>query len=162
MIKQDRAVYNAVVSFYRDSNKFFEDGNKVELTQDERKTIVQIISQGLQNGSIKMSESAKKKHDTPKKIHNYATGLVSDRLRKDKRLNGNVKHTVENPGSRIPARFADDKILIDLKEYKKKYCFTAQQKAEANNGIKNRIAELRAEELKDVDMSVVNKYVNKS
>lgn len=157
-IEQKKAVYNAVVSLYRDNNRVFEDGNQVDLTTDERKTVIHMITQGLQNGSITMSDKAKERYNTPKKMHNYATGLVSDRLRKDKRLNGNTKYEIQKPGSRAGA---GDSVVKELREYKKRHCTTAEQRAEADAAIERRLTEIRAENLQNtnVNMDLVNSYL---
>lgn len=159
-VSQYIAVYNAVVSLFKDSGRHFENGMNVALSADDRKTIIQVVSQGLQSGSIEITDSAKATHNTPKKMYNYATNLVSDRLRKDKRLNGGIKSEPQKPGSRLGAK---DKIVKALRLYKKKYCETSEQKAEADAAIAKRIAEIKLENLKNepIDMDIVNAYLNK-
>lgn len=160
-IKQKKAVYNAVVSLYRDSNRHFEDYQvQVELSSDERKTIIQVISQGLASGKIEMTDKARATYNTPKKIHNYATGLVSDRLRKDKRFNCGEPYKTQKPGSRAGA---GDDVIKELRAFKKKHCVTAEQKAEADAAIESRLAEIHQEALQNtkIDMDVVNQYLKK-
>ena len=159
-IEQKKAVYNAVVSLYRDNNRHFEDGNTVKLSTDERKTIIHIVSQGLQSGSILISETAKKRYDTPKKMHNYATGLVSDRLRKDKRLNGDTKYEIQKQGSRAGA---GDAVIKELREYKRRHCTTLEQRSEVDVAIENRLNEIRTEKLENtnINMDVVNACLQK-
>jgi hypothetical protein len=150
--KQKKAIYNAIINLYRDANRHFEDGILVELSQDERKTVIHIISQGLQNGTIDMTEKAKAKHDTPKKVYNYASSVVNDRLRKDKRLNGNIKHQPDRPGSRAGSQ---DEIVKGLREYLKKGCFTVEQKANAKIAIEKRLVDI-AEEKRQVNLKSIN------
>jgi hypothetical protein len=152
-VKQQDAVYNAIKSIYRDNNKHFEDGNIVELTSDEKKTVIHMISKGLQSGEIEMSNKAKLKNNTEKKIHNYASSLVNDRLRKDKKLNGNKKYETDKKGSRIGS---DDFIIKELRAYKKKYCFNDDQKQEAEDAIQRRLKQIT-----NIKMKLVNMYVEK-
>ena len=160
MVEQYKAIYNAVVSIQKDKGLHFEDGIKVDLSSDERKTLIQVIANGLEAGEIMMSDSARTTHNTPKKLYNYAAGLVSDRLRKDKRINGNEKYQTQKPGSRAGA---GDAIIKELREYKKTHCVTPEQIAEVDEGIAKRLEEIRQEKLEStsINMDLVNSYLDK-
>ncbi len=92
MVKQKDAVFNAV-SAVRGSTEF---GEAVELTKEERGAVQASLIAGFQAGEIAYQGDAT---DT-QKLTSYVSGLVSNWLRKDKRLNGNVAYIAKNPGTR--------------------------------------------------------------
>lgn len=92
MVKQKDAVFNAVVAV-RGTSEF---SDAVELTKEERGVIQASLVAGFQSGSIAFQGDAT---DTTK-LTSYVSGLVSNWLRKDKRLNGNVSYVAKNPGTR--------------------------------------------------------------
>jgi hypothetical protein len=91
-IKQKDAVFGAVCDV-RGSTEFNE---AVELTKEERGKVQAALIAGLQAGTIvyqgDVADSAK--------LAAYVSGLVSNWLRKDKRLNGNIAYIAKNPGTR--------------------------------------------------------------
>lgn len=95
-MKQNDAVFQAVCSVLG------RDGfdSAVELTKDERDNVISIVTEGVIAGKVDFSAEAIAKHDTPAKVKSYTVGMVSNHLRKDKRLNGDVKYEIKNPGSR--------------------------------------------------------------
>lgn len=95
MTKQKDAVF-AAVSSVRGSTEFSE---AVELTKEERSAVQASLVAGFQSGSIAYQGDAT---DTTK-LTSYVSGLVSNWLRKDKRLNGNVAYVAKNPGTRTGA-----------------------------------------------------------
>ena len=96
MTKQNDAVFQAVCSVrYCDS---FDD--VVILTKEEKAFVITMVTNGIISGGVDFSAEAKAKYDTEAKIKGYVGGMVSNHLRKDKRLNGNVKYEAANPGSR--------------------------------------------------------------
>lgn len=95
MTKQKDAVFNAVVAV-RGASEF---SSAVELTKEERSAVQASLVAGFQSGSIAFQGDAT--HST--KLTSYVSGLVSNWLRKDKRLNGNVSYIAKNPGTRTGA-----------------------------------------------------------
>lgn len=93
--KQKDAVFNAVVAV-RGTTEF---SGPVELSKEERATVQSSLIAGFQAGSIAYQGDAT---DTTK-LSSYVSGLVSNWLRKDKRLNGNVSYVAKNPGTRTGA-----------------------------------------------------------
>jgi len=67
----------------------------VTLTSEQRKEAIGMLVAGLMNGEISLS-----KEYSEAKARSYASGLLSNWLRKSPALNGGVKHEVKNPGSR--------------------------------------------------------------
>jgi hypothetical protein len=92
MVKQKDAVFNAV-SAVRGATEF---GEAVELTKEERGVVQTSLIADFQAGNIAYQGDAT---DT-QKLTSYVSGLVSNWLRKDKRLNGNVAYIAKNPGTR--------------------------------------------------------------
>jgi len=113
---QKAVVYEAISSFLQENERQFDAGDKVELSPEDRKTIVTMIVTAIETGEMEFSPEAATKHNTPEKMRNYSTGLLSNWLRKDKRLNGGAKHSIKNPGSRVGQ---DDEIIKSLKSLKK-------------------------------------------
>ena len=93
-VKQKDAVF-AAVSAVRGTTEF---SSAVELTK-ERVAVQASLIAGFQSGNIAFQGDAT---DTTK-LTSYVSGLVSNWLRKDKRLNGNVAYVAKNPGTRTGA-----------------------------------------------------------
>jgi len=92
MSKQKDAVFQAICDV-RGSTEFSE---AVELTKDERGKVQAALIAGFQAGEIVYQGDA----SDSAKLSAYVSGLVSNWLRKDKRLNGNVAYMAKNPGTR--------------------------------------------------------------
>ena len=88
-MKQGDAVYQAVLNVCGVC-----DGAYVP-TKEQRASVKQIIYEGFKSGAIVLS-----KNYDDKELMEYIPGLISNWLRKDKRLNGGVKYEAKNPGSR--------------------------------------------------------------
>lgn len=85
---QKDGVFNAVCAITNQDS--FDEA--VELTKEQRASVIEMVTQGLLSGDIDFSDAARAKYDTEAKVKTYTNGLVSNWLRKDRRLNGNVKH----------------------------------------------------------------------
>lgn len=144
MISQKQAVYDAVVAFCDENNIKFEDGMKMEFNKEQRATIVGMLVTFTEAGEVDVkSEKARAN------LANYWNGTLSNWLRKDLRLNGNVKHTIKNPGSRAGS---GDDLLKNLKKLK------AQVELKADyEGKTGHIAEIQAEIDKRMEAIAVEK-----
>lgn len=109
-MKQNDAVFQAVCSVLN-VNGF--DG-AVELSKDQRESVISMVTEGIVAGKVDFSAEARAKHDTPEKVKSYTTGMVSNHLRKDKRLNGGEKYEIKKPGSRAGSGDATLKALKAL------------------------------------------------
>lgn len=89
-MSQKEAVFSAVTNVCG-----LKDGPYV-LTKEERTSVNQILFEGFKSGNITFSE------DLPNDVElkAYVSGLQSNWLRKDKRLNGGTAYVAKNPGSR--------------------------------------------------------------
>jgi len=89
-MKQKDAVFQAVSNTVE-----LEDGASVSLSKEQRETVVNILAEGFLSGQIDYQGTV-----NPDEIRGYCSGLLSNWLRKDTRLNGGVKYEAKNPGSR--------------------------------------------------------------
>lgn len=147
---QKQVVYAAVSAFLKETSRSFDDGDKVDLSSEDRKTIVTMIVAAIDVGDMEFSSEARLKHNTPEKVRNYSTGLLSNWMRKDDRLNGGAKHSIKNPGSRVGQ---DDDVIKSLKALKR--VLTSKKEIEAVDAeIVLRVEQLRTEKLKN---TLINK-----
>ena len=104
-MNQRNAVYNAIVAVLSEAGIHFEDGMDVKpiMTRELRGQVNAILFQGFQSGSNELDRSYS---DT--ELKSYVSGLQSNWIRKDSRLNGAVKYSPKNPGSR--AGSGDDQL----------------------------------------------------
>jgi hypothetical protein len=100
-LTQKEAVYQAVTNVV-------EFDGLCQPTKEERAQVNEILFQGFKAGTIAYDG------DIPadQALRSYVSGLQSNWLRKDARLNGNVKYVAKNPGSRTGS---GDKQLIAMK-----------------------------------------------
>ena len=91
MINQKEAVFQAVTNVCGPS-----DTGAFTPTKEQRSSINQILFAGFQAGEIKYEGDVPEGAD----LKSYVSGLQSNWLRKDKRLNGNTTYVAKNPGSR--------------------------------------------------------------
>lgn len=145
-MKQNDAVFSAVCKVLGKDG--FNDA--VILSKEQRDEVVAIVTQGIINGSVDFSTEAKAKHDTEAKIKSYTTGMVSNHLRKDKRLNGGVKHEIKNPGSRAGNSDEQVKALKALRSS----VTSPEQIRLVDEEIEKRMNELKAVKAKTVEINI--------
>lgn len=97
MVTQKEAVYTAITSVLAEAGVNFEAGTDVStvLTKEHRAQVNAILFEGFKNGGIQLDKSFS---DT--ELKSYVSGLQSNWVRKDKRLNGGTQYVAKNPGSR--------------------------------------------------------------
>lgn len=147
---QKEAVYNAITSVLSESNIEFAEGTDVSslMTREIRSQVNQILFEGFRSGTVELDREF---NDTELKA--YVSGLQSNWIRKDKRLNGNTKYVAKNPGSRAGSGDAQLKamraLLSTLTE--------ESDRAEVQSHIDARVSEISASKAKKVtiDMSVL-------
>ena len=89
MMNQKEAVYSAVVSVCGNIEGTYNP------TREQRAQVNLILFEGFRSGKITLEREF---DDTELKA--YVSGLQSNWLRKDKRLNGGVGYVAKNPGSK--------------------------------------------------------------
>ena len=105
-LSQKEAVYNAIVSV-KGTSEF--EGVAVNMSREERAMVNQILVEGFKAGTIELEKTF-----TDAELKTYVSGLQSNWLRKDKRLNGGIAYVPKNPGSRAGSGDAQLKALRAL------------------------------------------------
>lgn len=110
MISQKDGVYNVVVAFCDENEIDFEPSSTViKFDKAQRATMIEMLVVATEAGELEV-KSEKAQAD----LKEYWNGTLSNWLRKDLRLNGNVPHEIKNPGSRAGAGDAEMKELKKL------------------------------------------------
>ena len=152
-MNQKEGVYKVVCAYLNEHNIKFTNESKLTLSTDQRKEVIQMIAHGFAQGHIEMTDKARVKYNSVDKlIKEYVPGLLSNWLRKDERLNGNVEHKIENPGSRSGS---GDQIVKNLKLLLKDPRLNDKQKAKVELKIAERKAELEANRTPPIDWDVI-------
>lgn len=153
VLSQSTATINAIVNLAKDQGYDatpFETDYKSVLTKDDQTQVVNFIAQGLMDGNISMTEKSQAKFEgDPKALRRYVVGLVNDRLRKAKAINGNVTYVAKNPGKLTNSRDAELKALTQVLTLDN----TAEVKAEIEAEIARRKSELAADKVKTVTIN---------
>lgn len=130
-MKQNDAVVQAVINV----TGYNGDG-KCEISKEQRAQVALILHEGFMAGNIEYSKDVESNA-----VRKYIPGLINNHLRKDKRLNGNVKYTAKNPGSRAgsgDAQLKNMKLLLST-------LTVESERAEVQACIDERIAVLATE-----------------
>jgi general stress protein YciG len=106
MISQKEAVYQATKAVLEQHGIELEDGQDVreamgDDANDIRSEIRDLVFQALSNGQVALGDrsSNEEKRQDESTMRRYATGLVSNWFRKDKRLNGNQRYIPNDRGN---------------------------------------------------------------
>ena len=137
---QKEAVFQAVTNVVG-----VQDG-AYQPTKEQRASVNQILFEGFRSGSIECETEY-----TDSELKGYVSGLQSNWLRKDKRLNGNTKYVAKNPGSRAGSSDAQIKALRALMSTKS----DASEVAEIQSFIDKRLAEIKPTKTVSFDASVI-------
>lgn len=142
---QKEAVYNAVTSVLSENNITFTEGTDVStlMTKELRAQVNAVLVEGFTSGSIELDRSF-----SESELKAYVSGLQSNWLRKDKRLNGGGKYTAKNPGSRVGASDPQLKAMRQLLST----LTTDADKAEVQSAINSRVSEIQASKAKKVSI----------
>ena len=115
---QSDATVNAIINIAKEQGyeaSPHETDYKEVLTKDDISGVVNFIAQGLTDGNITMTDKSKAKFaDDSKALRRYVVGLVNDRLRKAKAINGNVVYQAKEPGKLKNSRDAELKALTQV------------------------------------------------
>lgn len=134
-MNQKEATFNAICEVTK-----FKGEGVVQITPEQRKQVNMILFEGFRSGKIEMSTDAKVNPNDDKDLKGYVSGLQSNWLRKDKRLNGGVDYKAKNPGSRAgsgDAQLKNLKLLFGTLQ-------TDEQRAEVQGYIDARTEEIAA------------------
>lgn len=122
----------------------FETDYKTVLDSNDKKAIVSMVFEGIVNGSISITKSSQEKYENDDKaLKRYTVGLLNDRLRKAKALNGNTTYSAKEPGKLVNARDAELKALTQTLEI-----VPEESKADVQIEIDRRKSEIQAAKAK--------------
>ena len=143
---QKDAVFSAVTSVLSEKGIQVAEGSDFSehLNKEYRSLVTNILVEGFKSGSIELD----KEYETDSQLRTYVSGLVSNWLRKDKRLNGNTKYVAKKPGSRIGSSDPQLKALRQLLTTKTE----ESEKEEIQKFIDSRVSELNLSKAKRVDI----------
>jgi len=144
-ITQKEAVFNAVTSVLNENNVQVSDGTDINtlMNKELRSQVNAILFEGFRNETIELDRSF-----DDSALKGYVSGLQSNWLRKDKRLNGGTKYSAKNPGSRVGSSDPSLKAMRTLLST----LTTDADKAEVQAAIDNRISEIQASKIKTVSI----------
>lgn len=86
-------------------------GQAVELTDAQRKQVIDGLVSGFTKGEIQLRSA----YESETKLRTYCAGLLSNWLRKSPKLNGGEQYQAKNPGSRSGS--AEYKQAMQLKKF---------------------------------------------
>jgi hypothetical protein len=144
---QKEAVYNAITSVLAENSVEFSEGTDVStlMNREIRSSVNQVLFEGFRSDSIELDRTF-----TDVELKAYVSGLQSNWIRKDKRLNGNTQYIAKNPGSRAGSGDAQLKamraLLSTLTE--------TSDKAEVQSHIDARVLEIGASKAKKVTIDL--------
>jgi hypothetical protein len=137
-MSQKEAVFNAIIDVLHEEGVEFHEGSNVAsvITREQRAKVNQTLFDGFRNGDIELETE----FGNDGELRTYCSGLQSNWIRKDKRLNGGVAYVPKNPGSREDMGDAQLKALKQLLSSKT----DASERAEIQAYIDQRKSELDA------------------
>jgi|ERR1019366_3501639 hypothetical protein len=137
VMTQEEAVFQAII------NVVGEQEGAYAPTKEERSQITEILVEGFKAGKIALKETpanADKLADDAK-LRSYCSGLQSNWIRKDPRLNGGVKYVAKNPGSRAGSTDPQIKAMRTLLQTRTD--LSSDDRAEIQTMIDSRVAEIK-------------------
>ena len=150
---QREATFKAITTVLSQNNVSFTPGQDVTsvITSSMKKVVKDILIKGFKNGSIDYTDDfAKTKLNSESELSKYCSGLISNWIKKDIRLNGNTKYQVVNKG--IRAGQSDSQV----KELRKLLKVTAGTEAEqqVSQALNARLAEVKAAKTPSLNIDV--------
>lgn len=125
---QKEAVFSAIVNVCGTQDGAYHP------TKEERASVNQILFEGFRSGTIELDREY-----SDSELRAYVSGLQSNWLRKDKRLNGGTQYVAKNPGSRAGSTDPQVKAMRALLATKT----DASERAEIQAFIDKRVAEIK-------------------
>ena len=140
-MNQKEATFNAICAVTGHQG----DG-AVVISKEQRAQVNMILFDGFRAGKIELDREF-----TDQELKQYVSGLQSNWIRKDKRLNGGIQYTAKNPGSRAgsgdPALKALRALFSTLT--------TDVDKTEVQGYIDARVSELNVAKTPTIDYSAL-------
>ena len=140
-VNQKEATYQAICNVTGHKGE-----GVLEISKDQRAQVNMILFEGFRSGHITLDREF-----SDADLKQYVSGLQSNWIRKDKRLNGGVAYTAKNPGSRAGS---GDAMIQNLKKLMSTLT-TDDDKAEVQGYIDARQAELNVAKQEVIDFSAL-------
>ena len=148
---QKEAVFTAIVNVLGEAGITVEEGQSVEtyMTRERRAQVSQILFEGFKGETIELE-----KQFVDSKLKAYISGLTSNWIRKDKRLNGGVSYIAKNPGSRAGS---GDPMLKNLRALLSTLTPGSSDYSEVETHISSRVTEIHSSKVKSkvIDFSLL-------
>jgi hypothetical protein len=146
---QKEATFVAIMAVISAHGITVQPGTSVStvMSKELRSEVRDILCEGFKAGEIELDRD----YDTDEALKNYVSGLVSNWIRKDVRLNGGTKYQPKNPGTRAGNGDTQLKALRGVLTMAK----TDEEKQEIQGYIDARIAELNKAKAPTVDVSAL-------
>jgi len=141
MMNQKEATYQAICNVTGHTG----DGVLV-ISKEQRAQVNMILFEGFRAGTIQLDREF-----SDAELKGYVSGLQSNWIRKDGRLNGGVKYTAKNPGSRAGSGDPQLKAMRTLLST----LTTDADKSEVQGYIDARIAEITVAKQEVIDFSAL-------
>jgi hypothetical protein len=149
-ITQKEAVFAAVSTVLSNAGVTVADGEsaKQHMTKELRAQVNQILFAGFRANEVELDGEK-----TDAELKQYVSGLQSNWLNKDKRLNGNVTYVAKNPGSRTGISDSQVKALRGLLSQTE----DAAERMEIQGYLDARLAEIGVKKAKkaEIDFSAL-------
>lgn len=152
-LSQKEAVFQAVTKVLSEVNVSFDIGNtdvKGLMTKEFRAQVNQILFESFRNGTVALDGEK-----TDNELRQYVSGLQTNWLGKDKRLNGNVQYAAKNPGSRTGSTDAQIKALRGLLSQTEDEAERQEIQGYINDRLEQLEGEKRTKKVASIDMSVL-------
>lgn len=135
---QKEAVFSAVTSVLNEAGIDVAEGSNfaTSLTRELRAQVTAILVEGFKSETIALDKSFESESD----LRTYCSGLTSNWLRKDIRMNGGMKYIAKNPGSRVGSsdpQLKAMRVLLSTQD-------DPAKKAEIQSFIDARVASIKA------------------
>ena len=153
-VTQKQAVYAAITAVLKEAGIQFEDGSDVSsyMSKERRAQVNSILFEGFRAGSVQLDREF-----TDTELKAYVSGLQSNWIRKDKRLNGNTQYVAKNPGSRAGSGDAQLKAMRALLST----LSNDADKAEVEAEIAKRVSEISKAKAPAIDTTKLPEHLMK-
>lgn len=141
---QKEAVFTAVSNVLSQNGTPVIEGKAVTMTKELRAQVNAILFEGFRAGTIELDKTEISDSD----LKGYVSGLQSNWLRKDKRLNGGTMYVAKNPGSRAGSGDAQLKAMRALLST----LTNEAERAEVEGYIATRVSEIQKSKVKSVSI----------
>lgn len=141
-MKQKDAVYQAVTETMGNVDGAYKP------TKEQRLEMITLLATGINNGEIDYTLD----RADMVSVRTYSSGLLSNWLKKDTRLNGGAKYEAKNPGSR---KGGTDPMIRELRKVKAQYTKLGEtdKVTIVEQAISKRLAEITIVKVSEPDVS---------